>query len=267
MTVLGQGDDQVGRGDAPALDVMRRLGQVARVALGRAGGDPGGDRPLLLGAQPGLVGERAVLGAGVPGRHPAGLHHLVDHLGPAGGLLVRRQRERRDLPLAVAGDAAVAEDARHLLRVGDGRIPLGLGDPADPAADGLGPRRGDGTAGQQVVERVGQVATRRRRPVDAEAELVVHPAAIAHHPARVEHEDLGRPLDAQPVGQLVAHVLKKRERQVMLLGEPRQRRGGILLVGVDAEERDALLLVGPRQLGQPAGHTGSPAGTRSPGRR
>ena len=114
----------------------------------------------------------------------------------------------------MAGDAAIAEDPGDLLGVGDGRVPLGLRDPADPAAGGLGPRRGDRPAGQQVVERRGQVAPGRRRAVHAEAELVVDPAAIAHDPARVEDEDLRRPLDAQPVGQLVAHVLQQRERQV-----------------------------------------------------
>ena len=56
----------------------------------------------------------------------------------------------------------------------------------------------------------------------AEAELVIYPAAIAHHPARVQYEDFRRPLDAQPVGQLVAHVLQERERQVVFAGEPRQ---------------------------------------------
>ena len=267
LDLLGQGDHQVGGRDAPALDIVRRLGQVARVALGRPGGDPGGDRLLFVVAQPGVVGELAVLGAGVPGGHAAALNHLVDHLGPAGGLLVVAQGKRGDLPLAVAGDATVAEDPGHMLRVGDGRIGPGLGDPADLAADGLGPRRGDRPAGEQVVERRGELAPRRGRTMDAKAELVVDPPAIPDDPVRVQHEDLRRPLDGQPIGQLVAHVFQQRERQVVLPGKPGQRRGGILLIGVNAEESDAFLLVGCAPARRASGRTGSPAGIRSPGRR
>ena len=149
-----------GRGRAGGSAIPRRIGaagQVGRVPLGRAGGDPVADRPLLAGREPGVVGELAVLGRGVPGGHPTLIDDLGDHARPAGRLAVVGQGERGDLARAVAGDAVRLEDAGDLSRVGHGAAPGRLRGPADLAADRVGPRRRDRPPGEDGVECVDQV--------------------------------------------------------------------------------------------------------------
>ena len=81
----------------------------------------------------------AVLGIGVPGRHPLLLDDFADHLGPADDLVIARQRERADLAGPMAPDAAVLQDAGDLFGVGHFAVGLRRDEhAADVAADGLG---------------------------------------------------------------------------------------------------------------------------------
>ena len=189
----------------------RRLGQVARVALGAPGGNPGGDRSLLVGAEPGLVRERAVLGAGVPRRHAAGLHDLVDHLGPAGGLARRSSARTGRSPLR--GGRRRIDRGGFRARVGIGDVPalVGLAITADPATRGSVFGVVPGGRASIRRSRLGEVATGRRRPVDPEGVLVVDPASIraTRAASRTTTSGSGR-RRAGP--RVFADVLQERER-------------------------------------------------------
>ena len=99
-----------------------------------------------------------------------------------------------------------------MLRVVDGGVFVCLGRTADFAADRIGARNANSATGQQVVKRRGQIAFGWRWTVHAEAELVVHPAAIADDPLFIEDEDLRRPLHGERVGQLVTDIFQERKR-------------------------------------------------------
>ena len=166
------------------------------IALGRAVGDPVGDQPFLIVGQVGVVAELAMIGAGVPGGHAAVANDLGNRLGPAGGLLIVGQGKRRDLTRSVAGDTMVAQEARDLLRIGHLAVAR-TAHAADPATDGLGLRHGDRLAGQQFLQRNGQVAARGSRPMHADRELVIDAAAVSDRPLRIQHQDFRRPLDSE----------------------------------------------------------------------
>ena len=59
--LVGHVDHLVGLGNHPAFGELGRLGQILGIALGRAVGDPFGDRGLVGVAQPGVVLEVAEL--------------------------------------------------------------------------------------------------------------------------------------------------------------------------------------------------------------
>ena len=174
-------DDLVRLAAAASPATYWRGGQIGRIALRRAVGHPALDQLLLLVGEPSVVGELAVLRIGVPRRHALVAHDLVDHLRPADRFLVGGQRERGDLAAAVTFDAALLEDAGDLLRVRDLGVGLGLADTADQAADRVRAQAGDRLAGEQLVERLGQVLRLGFPALHADAVLVVDPAAIADH--------------------------------------------------------------------------------------
>jgi hypothetical protein len=68
---LAHAQDNVGRWDLPAFDVLFRLGQVGGIALGHAVLDPLAKELLVGAGHVGIVGEMAVSRVRVPGRHAA----------------------------------------------------------------------------------------------------------------------------------------------------------------------------------------------------
>src|SRR5262249_54199427 len=138
-----------------------------------------------------VVGETAMAGVGVPGRHALFADGLADGLRPGRGIAVSHQFEGTNLSRPVARLAIVLEDAGDLLAVGDGlpfRRLLPRGRPAEGRAKDLGDRLRHRLAGQHVVDGLGQVVAGRPGPLDALAELVVDPAAVARGQAAVQDE-------------------------------------------------------------------------------
>src|SRR5262249_51943576 len=162
-----------------------RLGQVRRVPLGLAVGDPGGDQLFVFVAQAALVAKLAVLGVRVPGGHATLVDHFLDHLAPARHFVVAGQRERPDPAGAMTFDALVFEDPRDLLRIGHLAVRRDLGNAADQTAHGVGLGHAHRLTGQQLVNGLGDVAAGEVRLAVAgaglESVLVVDAAAIAHH--------------------------------------------------------------------------------------
>ncbi len=139
--VLGQGrhgvrrrfDDQVRRSAKPFREVPDvvvgkdgRRRKVCLVSLGGATVDPsndGGDlrirkRPIVLKI---LDANRLVY---VPGRHLTCCDTVLDRTSPGPRFSIGLQRHRRDVAGPVTGLAFLAEDRRHILRVGWGLVRL-----------------------------------------------------------------------------------------------------------------------------------------------
>src|SRR5205823_4859055 len=146
------------------------------------------DGLLLLFGQPAVVAELAVLRRSVPGRHPAFFDHLGYRRGPAGGLLVSRQREGSDVALAMALDTAFLKDASNLVREGDLALALDRLHSTDEAAGDRGFRLADGLAGEQFVQGGFEIGTAGLVTRVADAELIVDPAPIADDALAVEDE-------------------------------------------------------------------------------
>ena len=108
----------------------------------------------MLGSQAPVVGEVAVPGVGVPGGHPAVLDDLGDRAGPAAGVVVAQQRERRRLagPVArlalglddrgdVGGVGHLADLDRPVLllasRQASATSPCGAADPRGPSGSAI----------------------------------------------------------------------------------------------------------------------------------
>ena len=162
--------------------------------------------------------EAAKLPARMPGGHPLVADHLSDHFGPAGRLVVGRQRERRDVTAAVAFDASIPEDVGDAVGIGDRRACLGLPHPADEAADGVRSRHGHALSGEEFVQGVGQLIPPGLLPDIAHAVLVVDAARITNHAVAIEHEHLGRAGGAELVRHPVPGVFEDRKLEAMRAG-------------------------------------------------
>ena len=196
--------------------------------------------------------ETAKLPARVPGGHPLIADHLRDHLRPAGGLVVGSQRKGRDVAAAVTLDAPLLENVDDAVGIGDRRIRLGRPHPTDQAAHGVCPRRGHALAGQQLVERLGQLVPPRLFPDKAHAVLVVDAARIADRAVAIEHEHLGRAGGAELIRHAVAGILEDGKLDAVRPGVGGDFREGVVHVGIDRHERHALravCLMQPRQPG------------------
>ncbi len=142
-------------GHHPVAGILDRLGQLAGVALRRAGGHPLIDLLLLCRRERDVVAEVPVAGLRVPGRHATVADDFLDHFGPAGRVLIVLQGERPDLARAMTFDAAVLKDPRDLIRIRDFRLGIRLAHATDQAADGAGLALADFLAGQQLVDSLG----------------------------------------------------------------------------------------------------------------
>ena len=152
------GQDQVRLAELPAVGELR-------AAAGRPSGRPPGVPPSTHAASVAISASvsRRSLWNGDARRSAStaascGLRVLLDVVGPVDRLLVGHQRERPDLAGPVARLAVLLQDRQHVPVVGDRRRrPCDRVAAADRAADGLGRRRADRLAGEQVVEGVLQV--------------------------------------------------------------------------------------------------------------
>ncbi len=186
---LGDLEDGIGGADGPPFRELLGGGERLGIAQGAPLVDPGEERGPLARGQAPVVLEVPVAWVGVPGGHPAVVHHLADGRGVAAGVVVGPQRERADLARPVARLALLLDDPRRRRRTSPGRPrpdpwppslpgrPRSPGPPAGPSArpsarladhgPGLGPvqqatgdRRGgrlDLLAGQDRVERLAQI--------------------------------------------------------------------------------------------------------------
>ena len=110
----------------PAFGELGRRRQLGGISFGTAGIDPRVNEVLLVVGKHVLVGELAVGRVGVPGRHPLFADDFGNHLAPAGDFVVFRHGERADLAGPMAVDAPLVQQARNLVRVGDGGFLLRL---------------------------------------------------------------------------------------------------------------------------------------------
>src|ERR1039458_4497461 len=107
---------------------------------------------LLCGEAP-LVGEGAVAGLGLPGRHDALFRHGGEQAGFLGGIRVGKEGKWRHLAGAMANRAVLIQNRRDVF-VECGRRGIGF---SDCAAQRAGSRMGDRPPGQYRVERVAQI--------------------------------------------------------------------------------------------------------------
>ena len=108
-------EHHVGCADMPALCELGQRRQLRRAAFARAARHPGRDRVDLRLRQAQVVAEFPVTPVGVPRRHLARRHLLVNRTRPGPGLAEGDERHRRHLALPVAGDALLVEDRRDVL--------------------------------------------------------------------------------------------------------------------------------------------------------
>ena len=251
VRLLGHIDDLIRLADLPPRGELLRGRQILLISFRRSGGDPAVDEGFFFVTEASVIGELAVLGVGVPRRHPLLAHNFVNHPSPADGLFIAGQCERTDFSRPVTGDAIVLKDAADLFGVRHVAIRLRREDATNVAADGgdfLGRHL---FAGQQLIHRIRQPGLLRFVSPFAVGELIVDAAVVANDPLGIEHEYLRSPLGLQGVGHFVARILEQRKLNLALLGEVGDLRQRILLVGVDAEKSDPLLLILRRQLRQP----------------
>ena len=119
-TVNGSGSSNTRSGvpiDQPCGNFgrARRLGKVARR---RPLLDPGGEQGSLVLRQAAVVGEVAVSGIGVPGRHASIGDHLGDRGRPTSRLVKREERKRGDLAWTVARRASIMKNRGDIGGIG-----------------------------------------------------------------------------------------------------------------------------------------------------
>ena len=108
-------EHHVGRADLPALREFGQRRNLRRIALARAARHPGRDGVDLRLGKAQVVAKVAVAPVGVPGRHLARRHFLVNRSRPGPCFPERDERHRGHLALPVAADALLVEDRRDVL--------------------------------------------------------------------------------------------------------------------------------------------------------
>ena len=166
-----------------------------------------------------------------------------DHLGARGYGVVRGQGKRRDGAGAMACDAVLADERRHVVRIRHlfdrrSRLPT-----RDDTTVYLRLRNGHAAACYHGLDGLAQVRAGRGGLGPADTILVVDPAAIAQHVLRIEHDDLRSARHAQSLRRGGSDVFHKREfafEANSLLGHVHHRIGR---PGVDCKKLHASIPV------------------------
>ena len=106
--------DYVWRADGPAIRIHRHRRHVVRIAAGRAGIRPLGNRPLVGDREPPVVEERSVWGVGMPRRHEAGADGVENVGSLRAYLLVGQERHGAEPTGSVAARAVSVQNWRDV---------------------------------------------------------------------------------------------------------------------------------------------------------
>lgn len=224
-------------------------GRSAAFALGAARVDPAKERLLLLGTEAGIVGELAMFGVGVPGRHPALGNHLADHGRPACRFRVTGQRQRPDFSGPVTGLAVTLEDGGYITAIGGGALFLLLV-PGDQAARRSGSRLANRSAGKQVIQGIDKIIAGGPRTMSLNVVLIVDATPVANDSLGIQNEHFRRALGAKAIGDGRTGIAQERKSDVVLLAVSGQGTGRVLGVAVDADKGDAARFIGAGQLNE-----------------
>src|SRR5207237_7951800 len=93
-----------------------------------------------------------------------------------------------------------------------------LARPSDEATFRLRGRGRHGLAGEQLLERFGEIAMLRLGPLVTDAVLVVDLPCVANHALIIEHNYFGGAFRAEAVGGRIAWVLQNGKRDAARLG-------------------------------------------------
>ena len=208
---------------------------------------------FLLGRQPAIVDELAMLRISVPGGHAIVVDHFQDRVGPAGDFVVAGHGERSDFALSMTFQAVGVQDGRHVLAVRHLGIGLRLLHAADKASQGGGGRLTDLLVGQQLLDGLDQILAGGLLALAADEVLIVNAPVIAHAVVGVEQKDFRGARGPDRVGHLVADVFQQRKLDVVRFSEVGHLRDSILSVGVDADKGHAAIAKSLGQLAQPWG--------------
>ena len=114
LELVAQGEDFIGLAGRPAIRKNRRRGSVSGVAFGRPCLGPFANQRDLWFGKPPLIGEGAVAGLGLPGRHDALPGDDGEQAGFLGGIRVGQQGKWRDFAGAVTGRAVLIQNRRDV---------------------------------------------------------------------------------------------------------------------------------------------------------
>ena len=155
-------------------------------------------------------------------------------------------------------DAALVQQTRDLVRIGDAALRIRGPVAADEASGDRRFRPGDRRSSKDRVERHREIVLCWLRAVIGgrfigrdEPELVVDATPVAQQPLAVEDHDFRRPRRAKRIGDMLFQILGDGERNLVGPDKGGQFRMRILAIGVDAKKDDAFRLVLAGQLDQP----------------
>ena len=137
-----------------------------------------------------------------------------------------------------------------MLRVGDGAIGLRLDGASDRTAGHRRQRLRDRLAGEDFIERLGEIATPGGRPREADAVLIVDASLVQNLARAVEDERFRRAVRAELIGDDIGDVLQHGEGDAVFPGMGGDADGRILVVRIDGDERHVARGISLVQLGQ-----------------
>ena len=185
--------------------------------------------------------EAAVLRGGVPGGHSLLLHRLEHHRGPAAHFVERRHVEGADLAGPVAFEAMrlkEGDDVAVECRGGfGGEVAVAI--ERDQAADRFGARHGNGPAGEEIVERGGELVGVCGGAGDAGGELIIDSTGVGDVSELIDHHHPAGAGGAERPGDPLAGIHHERECHLHLPGRTQKLRGRILAIGIDADHAHA----------------------------
>ena len=116
---LRQRDDDIRFAELPAFCPRAHRRKIARISLGRALVCPPANQPDLGVGKGLLTDKRSIRRIGLPRRHVTALGHARDERRASLDILVRQQTEGRRPARVMAHAAAIGDEGRDVLRVGD----------------------------------------------------------------------------------------------------------------------------------------------------
>ncbi len=233
---FGHGENQIRLADFPIGFPFPGRREIFVVAFGSTAVEPLQQDLPILGKQPAVVGEMAIAGIRIPGRHALVFYHFADRVSPGDGVVIGEKRKWTDLPRPMAFLTVLLKNRGHVSRVNNLALFLRGLHASDQAAGHRSGGHADRPATENFLQGFGQIASSRLGALNVDAELIVNATLIPNDAFGIEQKSFRRASSAEQVGYAIALVFEHGKCHAVISGMLGDTIGRVLLIGIEGYE-------------------------------